>query len=218
MGLEVGGWSPPAKLSPHEDVGGAGFRGARRSAWLPFTPFAPLLSLRAVTTISLPSRFKASELPNSSPLLVFEALTYCKLGPRGAAEGEKVTARLASCRPSSIRPCLPLIPMEALSSRGAPTATVLPSPLMAMRAPNQSPFPVFEAFRSACSVHVLPSREQNTTAAPDEVSVLKSLSHPGGLTPVAKQSSSCEPTASVLPSLLNDKDTPNESPFSAMRA
>jgi len=47
------------------------------------------------------------------------------------------------------------MPFDALSSFGAPTATVLPSPLIAMRTPNQSCLAGFEDLRNACCVHVV---------------------------------------------------------------
>jgi hypothetical protein len=51
----------------------------------------------------------------------------------------------------------------------------------------------------------------NTYAAPIERSSRQSLSHPVGLTPVAAQSSSSDPTTSVLASPLSATCTPNES-------
>src|SRR5262252_5687510 len=61
------------------------------------------------------------------------------------------------------------MPCAALSSFGAPTASVLPSPLTSRRMPNQSCLPTLEALKFACSVHVVPLRT-NTYAAPDELS------------------------------------------------
>ena len=55
----------------------------------------------------------------------------------------------------------------------------------------------------------------NTAAAPTDVFAVRSSPHPGGLTPVAGQSSSAVPMASVLPSALNATATPHESPPSA---
>src|SRR4029434_9674787 len=110
------------------------------------------------------------------------------------------------------------MPVALLSSSDAPMAATFPSPLNARREPNQSLKPVFDALRNACCDHVVPLRV-NTYAAPAETSSFWSLSQPGGLTPVALQSSSSDPTSSVLPSSLSATCTPKESwasPFDAL--
>src|SRR3972149_3905578 len=101
------------------------------------------------------------------------------------------------------------MPLAALSSFCAPTTRVWPSPLMAMRTPNQSNPLGFEDFRKASSVQVFPLRAQ-TYAAPAEETVGASapgsttrlFSHPAGLTPGVRQFSSALPPAMVLPSSL----------------
>src|SRR5262245_66314316 len=87
---------------------------------------------------------------------------------------------------------------------------MLPSALSATREPNQSLKPVFDALMNACCDHIDPART-NTYAAPIERSSRQSLSHPGGLMPVALQSSSSDPTSSVVPSPLSATSTPNDS-------
>src|SRR5204862_2294373 len=113
----------------------------------------------------------------------------------------------ASLAASSLRPSIPL---ALPSSSEAPIAARLPSPLSAMREPNQSLGPVFDAFRNACCDQLVPPRT-NTYAAPIDRSSRQSVSQPGGLTPVAAQSSSSEPTSNVLPSSLSATSTPKES-------
>src|SRR5258705_3141396 len=122
----------------------------------------------------------------------------------------------ASCALSSS--CLPLIPCAALSSSCAAIASVLPSPLICRRDPNQSSLPVLDALMDACCAQCVPCR-MKTTAAPTEVSLFWSLSHGfDGFTPVDMQSSSRMPPATVLPSSLIETTTPSESPPSALDA
>ena len=113
--------------------------------------------------------------------------------------------------------CLPLMPVAALSSLGALTATVLPSPLIAMRTPNQSSLPGFEALRNTCWVQVVPFRTK-TYAAPDDWFEAWSFSQPAGLMPGFRQSSSAAPDAMVLPSSLMASEYPSESWVSALSA
>src|SRR5262245_53472944 len=102
------------------------------------------------------------------------------------------------------------MPFAALSSLVALIAAVLPSPLSATLTPNQSFGPVLDALRNACSDQVPPLRTY-TYAAPIETSSFQSLSQPFAFTPVALQSSSSDPTSSVVPSSLSATWTPKES-------
>jgi hypothetical protein len=52
----------------------------------------------------------------------------------------------------------PSIPVEALASAGALTASVLPSSASATANPNPSPASVFEALTYACCDHFTPTR------------------------------------------------------------
>src|SRR2546428_41529 len=101
-------------------------------------------------------------------------------------------------------------PVVLLSSWGAPTASVSPSPLNATENPNPSPAPVFEALTKACCDHT-PALRVKTYAAP-ELAVPSS----GVLfTPVALLYSRGAPTASVFPSLIRRPQRPNHSPSPA---
>src|SRR4026209_297655 len=58
------------------------------------------------------------------------------------------------------------MPGEPLSSPGAPTTSVLPSPDSAIELPKSSPASGFDDLMNCCSVQVVPARV-NTYAAPE---------------------------------------------------
>src|SRR6185295_14864579 len=125
------------------------------------------------------------------------------------------------------------MPCAALSSFGALTAIVLPSPLRFNRTPNQSVFPTFDALKLACSDQVVPpppeasagldvARESgvgplrtNTYAAPADVSsgasTLPEWPLCTTLIPGTSVSSSSAPAATVFPSSLVATQQPIES-------
>src|SRR5439155_25122883 len=189
--------------------------GTELSLSSPLTPLAPLLSKCAPTAIVLPSLLSATELPNSSNFSLCEPLTYACWAQVVPVRVKKYTAPASSAESSS---CFPLMPLAALSSLGAPTASVLPSPLHARATPNQSSLPVFDALINACCDHFPPVRV-NTYAAPDDISVVSSSAGAsGGWMPVSMLSSSSAPAAAVLPSSLMTTQHPIESCASAFDA
>jgi hypothetical protein len=121
------------------------------------------------------------------------------------------TAPASSADSSS---CFPLMPCAALSSFGALTAIVLPSPLRFNRTPNQSVFPTFDALKLACSDQAVPLRT-NTYAAPADVSsgasTLPEWPLCTTLIPGTSVSSSSAPAATVFPSSLVATQQPIES-------
>src|SRR5262245_8708997 len=106
------------------------------------------------------------------------------------------------------------MPWAALSSFGALTAIVLPSPLRLSRTPNQSVFPAFDALKLACSDQAVPPRT-NTYAAPADVSSGASTRPDWPLCttliPGTRVSSSSAPAATLLPSSLIATQQPIES-------
>jgi hypothetical protein len=106
------------------------------------------------------------------------------------------------------------MPCAALSSFGALTARVPPSPLTASLTPNQSVLPAFEALKLACSDHVVPLRA-NAHAAPAErssgASTFPEWPLWTTLMPGVRVSSSSAPATTVLPSSLMVIHVPIES-------
>src|ERR671926_501163 len=105
-------------------------------------------------------------------------------------------------------------PWPALSSRYDVTASELPSPLNASRTPNELYGRAFGALMNDCSLHVVPVRAKTYTAPTQMFAPLPggaSSAHPGGSMPGVRQASSPEPTATVFPSSLIDREKPNPS-------
>jgi hypothetical protein len=75
---------------------------------------------------------------------VFDDLRYARWAHTPFTRLNTYTAPAAGAESSS---CAPAIPVAALASPGAPTATVSPLGDSARLAPNRSPAPVFDALR-----------------------------------------------------------------------
>src|SRR3972149_3499483 len=107
------------------------------------------------------------------------------------------------------------MPLDALSSVWEATARILPSPLKAVRTPNQSYRLGLEDLINACSVQMFPLRAQTYTP-PTEKDCPKptgavSTSQSGGLIPGLRHCSSAAPAATVLPSSLMVTEFPRPS-------
>src|SRR5688572_21783107 len=104
------------------------------------------------------------------------------------------------------------MPRPASSSTYEATARVLPSPLNASFTPNELYGRGLFALMNACSLQTLPDLT-NTYAAPTQMFAApsggESLSHPAGLIPGVRQSSSPAPDAIVLPSSLIATEYPS---------
>src|ERR1043165_2738771 len=106
----------------------------------------------APTTHVDPSLDNATLSPNCALAVAFDAFTYACCAHVAPT---RVKMYAAPASRALLSASLPPMPVAALASLNAPTASVDPSPDKRRATPNRSPAPVLEAFTYACGVHVM---------------------------------------------------------------